>query len=100
MRRQRQPGGGGGGEGFSLLLLLLLLLPGLELRAEIAHSPLASNRISSQESPSTEQQSPLLPQGCAQREAYEKLVSSIDDVEDLYVDVPVHIALEQRQKKR
>lgn len=87
-------------EGFSLLLLLVVLvLPGLEeLQAEIAYAPLASNRIGSDgESQETAAQAPV---GCAQSEAYEKLLHSIDDVEDLDVDVPVHIALEQRQKKR
>lgn len=95
MRRQRlKP------EGFSLpvpllLLFVVLVLPGLEeLQAEIAYAPLASNRIGS------DGESQETPVGCAQSEAYEKLLHSIDDVEDLDVDVPVHIALEQRQKKR
>lgn len=97
MRRQRQP------ESCSSLLLLLLVMlvvPGPEqLQAEIAYSPLASNRISSDGE--SQEAAPVQPvAGCAQREAYEKLLHSIDDVEDLDVDVPVHIALEQRQKKR
>jgi len=79
------------------ILLLLLLCSTLQLQAEIAHSSLAINRISQEESL---QESHILPSSCPQRVAYEKMLSSIDDVEDLYVDVPVHIALEQRQKKR
>lgn len=81
------------------LAILLLLLCSTQLQAEIAHSSLAINRIS-QEPLESSPESHVLPSSCPQRLAYEKMLSSIDDVEDLYVDVPVHIALEQRQKKR
>lgn len=76
-----------------LALVLLFLQDFVQLSAEIAHTPLASNRIS---------QDPYAPppSSCPQRLAYDKMLGSIDDVEDLYVDVPIHIALEQRQKKR
>lgn len=101
--------------GVELLLLVLLSPP---LLAEISHSPLASNRIILD---STEllQQTPLLPerdpnaetvpaaratpvppQRCPSLQRYRKMLKDIDDVEDLYVDVPVHIALAERQKKR
>ncbi|KAL7737965.1 hypothetical protein ACLKA6_006327 [Drosophila palustris] len=79
--------------------ILLLLLCSTQLQAEIGQSSLAINRISQE--PSSQESSHVLPtSSCPQRLAYEKMLSSIDDVEDLYVDVPVHIALEQRQKKR
>ncbi|EDW00625.1 protein NDNF isoform X2 [Drosophila grimshawi] len=95
MRRQhlaKQPG----------LVLLLLLLPLLlpHLGAEIAHTPLSSNRINLEPLEESQEETHLLPPSCPQRQAYEKMLNSIDDVEDLYVDVPVHIALEHRQKKR
>lgn len=87
-----------------LRLLLLFLLQCLtHLQAEIAHTPLASNRIRLEPEPEPEpdsEETHVLPASCPQRMAYEKMLNSIDDVEDLYVDVPVHIALEQRQKKR
>lgn len=88
MRRQSGPV-----LGQVLALVLLFLQDFVQLSAEIAHTPLASNRIS--------QDSYVPPpSSCPQRLAYEKMLGSIDDVEDLYVDVPIHIALEQRQKKR
>ncbi|XP_062131911.1 uncharacterized protein LOC133842720 [Drosophila sulfurigaster albostrigata] len=78
-------------------LVIFLLLSCAQLQAEIAHSPLISNRISPASSQETHA---AISAVCPQRLAYEKMVNSIDDVEDLYVDVPVHIALEQRQRKR
>ncbi|XP_017960908.1 uncharacterized protein LOC108654252 [Drosophila navojoa] len=76
-----------------LMLMLVLLQDFVQLSAEIAHTPLASNRIS--------QVSYVPPPSrCPQRLAFDKILGSIDDVEDLYVDVPIHIALVQRQKKR
>ncbi|XP_068146184.1 protein NDNF [Drosophila tropicalis] len=91
------------------LLLLLQLLP---LQAEIAYrTPLASNRIlfeSSESSaaapPSTNANSNIATSSsarrCPQLQRYHKMLKDIDDVEDLYVDVPVRIAFEERQKKR
>ncbi|KRF79524.1 uncharacterized protein Dvir_GJ21584, isoform D [Drosophila virilis] len=86
---------------FLRLLLLFLLQCLTHLQAEIAHTPLASNRIRLEPEPELDsEETHVLPASCPQRMAYEKMLNSIDDVEDLYVDVPVHIALEQRQKKR
>jgi len=81
------------------LLAILLLLLFCFTQSEIAHSSLTNNRIS-QEPLESSQVSQVLTSSCPQRLAYEKMLNSIDDVEDLYVDVPVHIALEHRQKKR
>lgn len=99
--------------GFELLLLMLLSPP---LLAEITHIPLARNRILldsvellQQSSQQQEQPTPppvdlpatpVPPQRCLSLQRYRKMLKDIDDVEDLYVDVPVHIALAERQKKR
>ncbi|EDV37485.1 uncharacterized protein Dana_GF11385 [Drosophila ananassae] len=98
--------------GFELLLLMLLSPP---LLAEISHIPLARNRIlldsvellqqSSQQQQPTPPPvdlpaTPVPPQRCLSLQRYRKMLKDIDDVEDLYVDVPVHIALAERQKKR
>ncbi|BFG05664.1 uncharacterized protein DMAD_04351 [Drosophila madeirensis] len=93
-----------------LVLLLMLLLSG-SLLAEISHSPLASNRIIMGPAGSGQLPSPVHPMPtsttpttttgrCQKLQRYRKMLKDIDDVEDLYVDVPVHIALEGRQKKR
>ncbi|XP_052838463.1 LOW QUALITY PROTEIN: uncharacterized protein LOC128253819 [Drosophila gunungcola] len=96
------------------LLMLLLLSP--SLLAEISHSPLASNRIildstellqpplipdrdRDPESPAVKA-TPVAPQKCPSLQRYRKMLKDIDDLEDLYVDVPVHIALADRQRKR
>ncbi|XP_017016855.1 protein NDNF [Drosophila kikkawai] len=100
--------------GVELLLLVLLSPP---LLAEISHSPLASNRIildstellqplltqnrdPNAETLPTARATPVPPQRCPSLQRYRKMLKDIDDVEDLYVDVPVHIALAERQKKR
>lgn len=97
--------------GLELLLLMLLSPP---LLAEISHIPLARNRIlldsvellqqSSQQQPTPPPvdlpATPVPPQRCLSLQRYRKMLKDIDDVEDLYVDVPVHIALAERQKKR
>ncbi|XP_039482997.1 uncharacterized protein LOC120446207 isoform X2 [Drosophila santomea] len=92
------------------LLLLLLLSP--SLLAEISHLPMASNRIILH---STEllqnplipdngvpaaRATPVAPQKCPSLQRYRKMLKDFDDLEDLYVDVPVHIALAERQRKR
>ncbi|XP_030375393.1 uncharacterized protein LOC115624711 [Scaptodrosophila lebanonensis] len=75
-----------------LLFLLLLLLQ--ELQAEIARTSVGGNRLIATESSSPSAR-------CAQHQhKYRNMVRTIDDVEDLDLDVPVHIALDQRQKKR
>lgn len=92
--------------------LLLLFLLSTSLHAEISHLPMASNRIILD---STEllqnpliqdagvpaaRATPLPPQKCPSLQRYRKMLKDFDDLEDLYVDVPVHIALAERQRKR
>ncbi|XP_043642050.1 uncharacterized protein LOC122612466 isoform X2 [Drosophila teissieri] len=92
------------------LLLLLLLSP--SLLAEISHLPMANNRIILDSTellqnplvPDTgvpaARATPVAPQKCPSLQRYRKMLKDFDDLEDLYVDVPVHIALAERQRKR
>jgi len=93
------------------LLLVLLLSP--LLLAEISHLPMANNRIildstellqpplnQDSSSPAVAKATPVPPQKCPSQQRYRKMLKDFDDLEDLYVDVPVHIALAERQRKR